>query len=333
MSIIATSLLIGGVLSGTAGVGTTIKAVFDKNSANQIRKDANTRLKSAKEKLDEKRNACKESLDHLAEEKIFILETCIRKFVEIFSQIKNIDFQASDNLSDQEKLHQVQDELKELTSMINLAEGLSAGLSGGGLVGALTAFGAYGAAQTFAAASTGTAISALSGAAATNATLAFFGGGSLAAGGMGIAGGTMVLGGLVAGPALLAAGFVMGHQAEKDLEKAKTDKAEAEEQIAQFEAAAKECELIRRRAVSCYKLLVQLDAKFLPLIDSMDRICRQVGIDYSQYCVEDKKIVASCTGLAGAIKAVIDTPLLNEDGTLTLKSQAVLEDMSDRYDC
>ena len=57
-------------------------------------------------------------------------------------------------------------------------------------------------ASTFAAASTGTAIATLSGAAATNATLAFFGGGSLAAGGLGMAGGTAVLGGLVAGPAL-----------------------------------------------------------------------------------------------------------------------------------
>ncbi len=43
-------------------------------------------------------------------------------------------------------------------------------------------------------ASTGTAISALSGAAATKATIAWLGGGALAAGGLGIAGGTAVLG-------------------------------------------------------------------------------------------------------------------------------------------
>jgi hypothetical protein len=49
------------------------------------------------------------------------------------------------------------------------------------------AFGAWSGAMAFGAASTGTAISALSGIAATNATLAFLGGGSLAAGGLGIA--------------------------------------------------------------------------------------------------------------------------------------------------
>ena len=43
-------------------------------------------------------------------------------------------------------------------------------------------------------ASTGTAISSLSGAVATNATLAWLSGGTLAAGGLGIAGGAIVLG-------------------------------------------------------------------------------------------------------------------------------------------
>ena len=63
--------------------------------------------------------------------------------------------------------------------------------------GTLVAIGAgavaWWAVSTFGVASTGTAISTLSGAAATNATLAWFGGGSLAAGGLGAAGGAVVL--------------------------------------------------------------------------------------------------------------------------------------------
>ena len=45
-----------------------------------------------------------------------------------------------------------------------------------------------------------TAIASLSGVAATNATMAWFGGGALAAGGSGMAGGMMVLGGIIAAP-------------------------------------------------------------------------------------------------------------------------------------
>ena len=60
-------------------------------------------------------------------------------------------------------------------------------------------------------------IGALSGAAATNATLAWLGGGSLAAGGFGMAGGMAVLGGIVAGPALALGGVFLDSKAEDKL--------------------------------------------------------------------------------------------------------------------
>lgn len=77
---------------------------------------------------------------------------------------------------------------------LNATKGVAAGVS--------TAAGAWALAGTFGAASTGTALSTLSGAALTNATLAWFGGGALAAGGGGMAAGAAVLGGVVALPAL-----------------------------------------------------------------------------------------------------------------------------------
>lgn len=83
-------------------------------------------------------------------------------------------------------------------------------------VGAGSAFGAMGVMGAIGTASTGTAISTLSGAAATNATLAAFGGGSLAAGGFGITGGVIVLSS--GGFALAAAG---GYLAYKYIKKKK----------------------------------------------------------------------------------------------------------------
>ena len=81
--------------------------------------------------------------------------------------------------------------------------------------GAVTAVGVYGAVSFLGTASTGTAIATLSGAAAKSATLAWLGGGAIAAGGGGMALGTMVLGGVVAGPALLVAGLFASSKAEK----------------------------------------------------------------------------------------------------------------------
>lgn len=75
---------------------------------------------------------------------------------------------------------------------------LSAGF--GGMVGGSMALGAWAIVSAIGTASTGTAIGTLSGVAATNATLAWFGGGALAAGGAGMSGGMLVLGGIVAAP-------------------------------------------------------------------------------------------------------------------------------------
>jgi hypothetical protein len=64
------------------------------------------------------------------------------------------------------------------------------------------AVGAWSVVSVLGSASTGTAIASLSGAAASNATLAWFGGGALAAGGAGVAGGTMVIGGILVVPVI-----------------------------------------------------------------------------------------------------------------------------------
>lgn len=70
----------------------------------------------------------------------------------------------------------------------------------GGIVGGSMALGAWALVSAIGTASTGTAIGTLSGVAASNATLAWFGGGALAAGGAGMSGGMLVLGGIVAAP-------------------------------------------------------------------------------------------------------------------------------------
>lgn len=91
------------------------------------------------------------------------------------------------------------------------------GLTSSALSGVATSAAIYGLVGTLAAASTGTAITALSGAAATNATLAWLGGGTIAAGGGGVAAGTVVLGGLAVGPTILVASF-FAHAKAGDIE-------------------------------------------------------------------------------------------------------------------
>ena len=309
--------------TGSVGVGKTIKAGIDSSVANRINKNANQIVNESTDYLNAQRAACGDSLKQLGEEKLYILNNEMKEFLDTFTQLKNVDFRETEGLNELSKLHIDEKDFIELKNLVNFAVSLAGGGVAGTAGGALAAFGAYGAAQALACASTGTAISALSGAAATNATLAFFGGGSLAAGGLGMAGGTAVLGGLVAGPALLVMGFVAGSAAKKRLEKAQTNQLEAIQLAEELDTYSKQCEAIRRRTYMFYNLLARLDSYFLPLIYKMEDIVKNEGYDYSTFSARSKKCIALCVSIAVSIKSVLDTQLLTEDGLLTDESNGI----------
>lgn len=119
----------------------------------------------------------------------------------------------------------------------------------GGLVGGSAALGAWGLVTLVGSASTGTAISSLSGVAATNATLAWFGGGSIATGGAGMAGGFWVLGGIVAAPIV----FFSTKNAYKKVDTLKEKKRELTEECEKLntlliQATSQLCEARKQQA-------------------------------------------------------------------------------------
>lgn len=313
-----------GVVGALTGISTGIKAGIDNKNANDINDLAQTILNNAKKRIEISKAASGKSLEVLGEKKIYILDNKINEFIRLFEKIKNISLNESSGLNELSKFRIDKDnsflELKELG---NLGTSMAKGLASGAVAGALTAFGAYGAATTFATASTGTAIASLSGAAATNATLAFFGGGSLAAGGLGVAGGTAVLGGMVAGPALAILGIVMSAKASKKLDEAYSNKAEAQKIAAELNTATIMCNGIRRRAYLFQRLLIKCESLFSPLLYEMKKIQVISGVDYNKYTIEQKETISRALSLAGTIKAILDTPILTEEGVLTPESETI----------
>ena len=318
------------VATGAVGGTKTIKAVSDNSKAGQINEIANQSIENARDELDRQRKEVGAALESLGKEKLAILNRNVTDFVTTFEKIKNIDFQSSIGLEELKNLHIDQNTFRELKELGSFALGVAGGAAAGVAGGALTAVGAYGAAMTFASASTGTAISALSGAAATNATLAFFGGGSLASGGLGMAGGMYVLGGLVAGPALMVMGMITEAKSKEKLEKALSNKAQADEIVESLNAASVQCSAIRRRTYMFYNLLAHLDALFLPQVWKMQDIVETEGIDYRAYTLESKKAIAAAASTACTIKAVLDTPILTPEGELTEASENVTKEIGDR---
>lgn len=131
-----------------------------------------------------------------------LIEPCVR-----YKSGLNIDFGM-----------QALDKVGRFISGFNSAINVGAGSIAGGSL----AVGSWALVTALGSASTGAAISALSGVAATNATLAWFGGGALAAGGAGMAGGTAILGWLFAIP-LVYFSAKGSHKKAKELEGAKTE--------------------------------------------------------------------------------------------------------------
>lgn len=57
----------------------------------------------------------------------------------------------------------------------------------------------------------------------------------------------------------------------------------------------------------------------------MENIIKTEGTNYSQFRQESKKTIAAAASTAASIKAVLDTPLLAEDGSLTLESEKLMK--------
>lgn len=314
-----------GALTGLYGVGKSINAAGDQKEANETNEQANDIIRSASKKMEKCRTNCGEAIDNLGKRKIQILDQSIKTFISEFEKLNHVELSESAGLNELQKLVIDQNNFTELKKLQSVATSLAGGVASGTMAGALTAFGACGAAHTFATASTGTAISLLHGAARANATLAFFGGGSLAAGGLGIAGGTAVLGGLVAGPALALFGSVMGAKASANLDRANANYARAREYREEMDAAAVVCIGIRKRAAMFNRFLLSLNIVFEPLIYEMTQIIADKGNDFRKFSDNEKKVVAEAMAMAGAIKAILDTPILDDEGNLTDASESIVQ--------
>ncbi len=174
--------------------------------------------------------------------------------------------------------------------------------------GAAAGQGAVGLIGLFGTASTGTAISGLSGAAAWNATLAWLGGGSLAAGGGGMALGWVVLSGIYAGPVLAIGGFVVAGQGEKALTQAREYQAKVNTKIAELEASKDFMGQVQRRINELGTLLIDLNDRAVTAIDQLD----PNSFDFNR----DGYKFQQAGLLVKSLAEIMKTPVLDSQGNL-----------------
>lgn len=198
-----------------------------------------------------------------------------------------------------------------------------------GLVGGFGALGAAASAQgaalwgvtTFAAASTGTAISGLTGAAATNATLAWLGGGSIAAGGGGMAAGAVVLNLIMIAPATFITGLTVAIIGAKRKTKAAEYAAQIAVSIEHMETAKTLLESVSTRINELQGVLARLVTRTEHAMDELELLDFDPDAHGKQF--------VRALQLVTAIGEVIETPVLDaETGQLTTVSIEIVEKYS-----
>ncbi|MBP2242955.1 hypothetical protein J2Z40_003537 [Cytobacillus eiseniae] len=317
-------------VSAAAGVKKGFEAKKDMDRAKSLNQTSQDIAKESEEFIDMAREKTNEAITELGQEKIRILSTSINEFVQSFEKIKNINLKNSEGIDELKNFNPTSESFKQLKEASFEAKKVAInGLAAVGS-GALLAYGTYsvvmsGLGGLIVTATTGTALGTLSGVAATNATLAWLGGGALSAGGLGMAGGMAVLGGLVAGPALAIGGAIFASQAKTALNDAygNYDKAKVfKKQARNIGIALKG---IFTRANQLTELLQKLDVFFVYQVKLLEEIIESKGVNWESYSKSEQQEIYKCVQLAQAIKVILDTSLLKQEGELDEMSEQVLE--------
>lgn len=319
-------IILGGasLVAAAFGIKKSMDAKSDFVSAEQRNTEAQRLYDEASNDLKAAHDDAQRAMESLGTLKFEIYKNSVIPFVECFSRIKNIDFDNS-RLLDASNLPQITtDELSELKqAALEMKEVVGGGITALGS-GGLAGLAAYGSVGLLGTASTGTAIGTLSGVAATNATLAWLGGGSLAAGGFGVAGGTFILGGIVAGPVLAAGGMMLASKAEAAKHDAYANYDKAQLAAEQMKAATVATNGIQRRFEEINAVLNALNDRFAPLLTSLEELVLS-NDNYSTHLEIDKKGIFIAASIAKTIKSIMEAPLIDENGVLTPDSHKAIE--------
>ena len=324
-------IILGAVAAGTAlyGAYKGVSGAIDQSNASDINKEASTTVDKANREVEVQRQSTSETLEEYGKRKLRAFDSVIEDFLVTFGRLKNVELVDSPEL---EKLKMEDFSNKTLSglrgdyqALKDAGLGLGAGVSGG----AALAFGAYNGTMMLATASTGTAISTLGGAAATNATLAWLGGGAIATGGGGMALGTMVLGGIVAGPALAIFGHIMGNKGEEALNTARSNLEQAKTIQEEAKLVVTSLKAIEEVAFLADTTFSRLSRELRRAVLSLEDVIDTYGEDFRLFAQDSREVVFKTLKYAQLIKTMIDTPILDTDGKLVLSTQKCVTEIAE----
>ena len=319
--------LIAGALA--IGVGAHIKAKVDNNEAESLICTAKNIYEDAKRSMEIAQNNTAQALARLGQNKKSVLDTSMTQFLRSYEHVKPISMQLTTGINELDKFSFDEQTIIQVREMTNIYNNALKGVAAGATTGVLVSLGASGA--------------GLVGAGLATAGKALLAGeiGTVAA----AAGSTASLAAsltpfaAVAAPVVMFTGISAAFNASDNLDKAKTSYSEAKAAAEQMKVAETLCNGIEKRSDMFNDLLTSLNNMFIECSGRMIAVVDKKRTSFlffkkrikSEDLTEDEiKLFAVTRSLAGAIKAVLDTPIMTKDGELDDSSQIIYEETQEK---
>jgi len=308
---------------GKTAIG--VQGIQDRSAAKRIETICEEYADAAEALTDAHRIHLNTHIEEFGAFRLVTLHETLGRFLEILKALNQ-----HNRVKEYELLAGIGIDTQTLKSMdaldMTIKETLGATVTTGAL-GAVAVMGTpalvTGAVAALATASTGTAISTLSGAAATNAVLAWLGGGSLAAGGGGMAAGGVVLAGITAGTtagvALLAAGIIVSTHYAKKLTQAKTFEKDTALAVASLETSWVVMDGISRRIDELATVTEELKTRLVPCLDELEALVPTFDANDESHAT----VFNQCGRFIKTMVELAQTPLFNNDGDLSDESLTI----------
>lgn len=282
-------------------------------------------IEDTNKKLDPVRETTNEKLSELAKLKVAIIETTFEEFNQHINSIKNLPIKSDlQNIPSADEFTFSKQEFDDMQVSILSFKNIIKNATGAGVTGAVSAGTIYTAVAALGTASTGTAIGTLSGIAASNATLAWLGGGALAVGGGGIALGTVVLGGIAIVPAVT----YLIYKGKFDYSQEREDIDQKYQEVLEYAKSAqqiiKSFTELTRLIDNTIGVLQRFQSGLNQLNKQTEHIRTQIGDNYKKYTQEQQQILQKHIAYALRFHTLMNTPLMREDGSFNPKMIDIL---------
>ncbi len=320
--------ILGGLALVAAGYGVKkgIDALDADCEADEFIKKAENLKEESTKKAESAESDCRRAFMRFGKKKLHVLSHSVSNFLNHFHRLNRSRITIGTKDTDMQDIQKQVLDARKITNQYREVDffDVSGAVAGSAIGGVLAAYGAYAGVGMLASTAGGVAIAELSGVAATNATLAWLGGGALSVGGFGMVGGMAVLGGLVAGPALAILGAFSASKMEEKLENAKAYCSQVEKAAKEADAVIDNLQAIRKMADLFTRQITKFDALFFSLAQDAIATMKKHNYDTSRYNQKERDQLCVTVSTLMTLSAFLKVSIMDKHQKLNEKAQNAL---------